>query len=360
MHREKNVSPVRLRPRGFTIIELLVVITIIAVLATLLMSVIYAGKYKARDVKRISDLRTIGTALELYRLDAGHYPVALNWVSDCGRAGDNWIPDGTDYSWSSKYIAAMPRDPKQDCSKSPAQTYEYWSDGQKYQVTTELESPTPPSTGPDGGLSFDGFSFLPTAGQPIVATLTSSASSPTADAPIPFTITFSRSVVDFTQSALNVVRGFVNNLVAVSDSIYNFFVTPTDNDIVTVSITANSVHDQNGTGNTAAQYSVEYDSLKPHLALSPDPLPNTVTGAFTVSLNSTIALTDLSASSITVTDGVVSNVVEVAPNDGRNYTFLVTPTSPGTVSVDIQTDVVHSSTGHGNVASNTLTTSYAP
>jgi type II secretory pathway pseudopilin PulG len=336
----------------------LVVIAIIAIIATLILGVIIAGKNKARDAERIANLRTIGQALELYRVDTGHYPVALDWVSDCGQAGNNWIPDGINYTWNTQYLPVVPRDPSQNCIKVPAQSYDYWSDGNRYQLTTQLESPATPSTG--SGLSFDGFSFVATDGSPLIATLSSSASNPTGDAPIPFTITFTNAVVDFTQSSLAVARGFVSAFVVVSDLVYNFFVTPTDNNVVTVTLSANTVHDATGGGNTAAQYSIQYDSLDPHLALSPAPLPPSQSQPFTVTLNSTIVLTDFSAGSVTVTNGTVSEAQEIAPLDGRNYSFLVTPSAPGTVTISMTADAVHSASGHGNVASNSLNTTYAP
>jgi type II secretion system protein G len=345
--------------RGFTLIELLVVIAIIGILATIVLTVVEDAKLKARDAKRIADLHTIGQALELFRTSAGHYPVATGWVSDCGHAGDNWIPDGTDYGWSTGYISVMPRDPAQNCTKSPAQTYEYWSDGQSYKVTTQLESPTPPNP-PGGALSFDGFSFTPTAGQSLVATLSSPVTNPTSQAPIPFTATFSNAVIDFTQASLSVLRGFVSGFAAASSLVYNFFVTPTDNNIITVTLSAGTVHDQNGSGNTAAQYSINYNALQPHLALSPDPLPAAVSGAFTITLNSTVALSDFSASSVSVQDGTVSNEQAIAPFDGTNYSITIMPASPGTVTVSIPANTVHSASGVGNVGSNVISTTYAP
>jgi len=335
----------------------MVVIGIIGLLALVILGATFLTRNKARDTKRVSDLRTIGQALELYRVSTGHYPLALNWVSDCGQTGPSWIPDGTNYGWSVLYLPVMPRDPKQDCLKVPAQSYNYWSDGERYQLTTQLESPATPSSG--SGLTFDGFSFVASNG-PLIAFFTTSASNPTGDTPIPFTVTFSHAVVDFLQGTLSVTRGFVSSFVAVSDAVYNFFITPTDNNTVTVTLSSNSVHDQSGSGNTAAQYSIAYDSLNPHLALSPAPLPATESQPFVVTLNSTVVLTDFSAGSVSATNAAISQAQQIAPMDGRNFSFLVTPAGPGTVTIIINPDMVHSSSGHGNVASNTISTSYAP
>lgn len=62
--------------KAFTLIELLIVITIIGILAVALIPRVTAGPAKARDVKRKSDVQNIGTALELYYGDNDSYPSA--------------------------------------------------------------------------------------------------------------------------------------------------------------------------------------------------------------------------------------------------------------------------------------------
>jgi len=70
---------IKIRNKGFTLIELIVVVTIIAVL-TVVGVVSYSGtNKKARDSRRMADLEKIRIALELYRQGTGStYPATLN------------------------------------------------------------------------------------------------------------------------------------------------------------------------------------------------------------------------------------------------------------------------------------------
>ncbi len=67
----------KLFSRGFTIVELLIVIVVIGILAAISM-VSYTGvQNRARDARRLSDMKTITTALERYKIDHGEYPRAV-------------------------------------------------------------------------------------------------------------------------------------------------------------------------------------------------------------------------------------------------------------------------------------------
>jgi prepilin-type N-terminal cleavage/methylation domain-containing protein len=64
----------RLKTKGFTLMELLVVIAIIGLLSTLAVVALDNARKKAKDAKRLSDMRTIVTALEMYYDKYGYYP----------------------------------------------------------------------------------------------------------------------------------------------------------------------------------------------------------------------------------------------------------------------------------------------
>jgi prepilin-type N-terminal cleavage/methylation domain-containing protein len=66
----KNKSQIR----GFTLIELLMVITIISVISSVVLASLSIAREKSRNIRRLSDIRQIETALELYYNEFGRYP----------------------------------------------------------------------------------------------------------------------------------------------------------------------------------------------------------------------------------------------------------------------------------------------
>lgn len=94
--------------KGFTLIELLVVVAIIGVLASIVLSSLNAARSKARDAKRITELKQIQTALELYYNDHGAYPNIFCesvFISSYPYWNSCWA------TLLSGYISSMPIDP---------------------------------------------------------------------------------------------------------------------------------------------------------------------------------------------------------------------------------------------------------
>ena len=84
-----------MKNKGFTLIELLVTTTVILLLTSIAIVSYASASKRSRDNKRISDLETIRSALEIYRSDIGLYPASLN-----------------DLTEDSTYINEIPTDPK--------------------------------------------------------------------------------------------------------------------------------------------------------------------------------------------------------------------------------------------------------
>ena len=84
----RHFAPGRGGRRGFTLVELLVVITIITVLMALLLPAVGAAYRKGQRSRMALDLQTISTALEAYRQDHADYPR----VGQAGAAVDRSRP----------------------------------------------------------------------------------------------------------------------------------------------------------------------------------------------------------------------------------------------------------------------------
>lgn len=108
---------------GFTLIELLVVVAIIGVLATVVLSSLSAARSRARDAKRISELRQLQTTLEIYHLDHDAYP------SGATLGGCTW-EESLNVLVDEGYVSSLPLDPQ---NNSPF-CYNYTSDGNESQV----------------------------------------------------------------------------------------------------------------------------------------------------------------------------------------------------------------------------------
>jgi prepilin-type N-terminal cleavage/methylation domain-containing protein len=108
--------------KGFSLVELLVVITIIAILSVVAYTAVGGNTMKARDAKRKQDLGTIQQALEIYYAEKGVYPSApLTYGT-----GSRQI--------TKKHLSAIPTDP---ATKQP---YFYKDDStSEYELAAALE-----------------------------------------------------------------------------------------------------------------------------------------------------------------------------------------------------------------------------
>lgn len=111
----------KLNNKGFTLIELLVVISIIGVLSSIVMSSLNSARTKARDAVRISDVKQMATALEMYANDNYTYPAAT--TAKCDSSPTDWA---SLQSALSAYIPSLPKDP---LKKGNPGGYCYFNDG---------------------------------------------------------------------------------------------------------------------------------------------------------------------------------------------------------------------------------------
>jgi general secretion pathway protein G len=94
---------------GLTLIEMIVVLAIIAIVASMIVMNVIGRPDEARVTVAKTDLRTISAALKMYRLDNGDYPTseqglaALATRPTTGAIPQNWSAEG--------YLAQLPVDP---------------------------------------------------------------------------------------------------------------------------------------------------------------------------------------------------------------------------------------------------------
>ena len=129
---ERLAAFLRSRNRGFTLLELLVVIVIIGLLAAYVGPRYFAQLGKSERKAAKAQIEAFGKALDTYRLDTGNYP-----TTEQGLAALTARPDG-ESRWDGPYLQkAIPADPwgRAYVYRSPGQNedfdlFSYGKDGQ--------------------------------------------------------------------------------------------------------------------------------------------------------------------------------------------------------------------------------------
>jgi type II secretion system protein G len=135
--------------RGFTIVELLIVIVVIAILAAITIVAYNGVQQRARDSRRKSDLGNIEKALKLYAVDNGDY---IYKESGCGSSGNgsgylNYKPSTYPKSIAqclvdSGVVSSVPSDPsgQTSCSGMDCHVYLKYTCGLGTYLYANLEA----------------------------------------------------------------------------------------------------------------------------------------------------------------------------------------------------------------------------
>ena len=105
--------------RGFTVLELLIVVAVIGVIAAIALPNVVSAIQRARQSRTMTDMRTIGGALVLYEQDYVDYPVETSLVS-----AENLRP------WLQPYMGDF------RATDGWRRPYWYTSDGHKYTLVS--------------------------------------------------------------------------------------------------------------------------------------------------------------------------------------------------------------------------------
>jgi prepilin-type N-terminal cleavage/methylation domain-containing protein len=126
----KNVQR---RARGFTIVELLIVIVVIGILAAITIVAYNGIQTRARDTIRIHDVKSLQSTVEAYYATNGSYPLpaggSMVWTGNCSNFGTK----STYITNVSDILATQPLDPKWP-APTTSKCYLYKSDGVNYMI----------------------------------------------------------------------------------------------------------------------------------------------------------------------------------------------------------------------------------
>ena len=120
--------------KGFTIVELLIVIVVIGILAAITVVAYNGIQQRARDSKRTSDVKSLQKVIELYRVDNGEYP-----LNAAGTANTGYNISAISGLLVPNYINSMPEDPTASIS------YQYVRgpvENDSYAIRVQYESKT--------------------------------------------------------------------------------------------------------------------------------------------------------------------------------------------------------------------------
>jgi len=110
---------------GYTLLEIMIVVFIVGLLATLVAPRLVGRADEARRTKAVADMKAVEQALNLYRLDTGGYPTTEQGLEALVRKPDRppvprtWNPNG--------YLERVPVDPW-------GNPYVYVSDGGRFTL----------------------------------------------------------------------------------------------------------------------------------------------------------------------------------------------------------------------------------
>ena len=172
------------------------------------------------------------------------------------------------------------------------------------------------------------------------------------------TITFSEVVSDFLQADLTVTGTATTTITAWSadtdHTVYTATITPTTSGSVTFNVAADVATDAADNPNTAAtEQTANVDLDAPSISIS---VPSgTQNGAFDVTITFTEVILDFVQTDLSLGGTATASITDWSATDNTIFTAEITPTTSGTVTLDIAADVATDAANNNNTAALTQT-----
>ncbi len=104
------------RQKGFTLVELLVVVVVLAVLAAVVLPKFVNSGQRSKESALKSDLNLLRNAVQLFKTDTGAFPKTLSDLSATSAPAKGLDSGGADATitasdWHGPYIDTLPKDP---------------------------------------------------------------------------------------------------------------------------------------------------------------------------------------------------------------------------------------------------------
>lgn len=126
--------------RGFTLIEVMVAVSIIAILSGVIVMSATSTNQQGRDAKRQSDLRALQAAVELYKNKHGRYPAGCNAIGWSGQQNSDYACAGGSNEYivglAPEFIKVLPFDKKLNGTNS-GYVYSTNANGTVYKIKAQ-------------------------------------------------------------------------------------------------------------------------------------------------------------------------------------------------------------------------------
>lgn len=142
--------PLRSTRFGFTLIEILIVVAIIAILASVVLIGLGPTQQSGRDAKRLSDLREVQTGLELFYAKCGFYPGSYSGGACVNQptTGSGWTDLTAALTSAPIGVTQVPNDPS---GGTATYYYSQEGNGSSYVLGAMMEN--------SAGSAFQGYNY---------------------------------------------------------------------------------------------------------------------------------------------------------------------------------------------------------